>query len=983
MQNIIYWRLVWKEWRQQRALLTTLSVGLLAGFLLERYVSIVVTEQGASSNGTQEMVLSFLLFLAFVYALGCGCTLFAAENENETVPWLSSLPQLASHVFWAKLSVAVLSCVLFSFSVYLLVGLYDYRVRQAVGFNYDPLSWSAMVLEVLAWSVFCSIKTKKVLTAAGYAGMGVALSSVIGAIILQCVSLGPVYDLIVINLVRGGTIAAIAYGCYLSRDHWWQESAAANSSPGWLGKRVKTFMNQWNSPVWIRLLWQELRSSFSFMVCIYIAFLFGIVIFRNSVLVWKLGSLLPAVLGGCTFLFDHQRQAQRFFSEKGVSARTIWLARTGFWFAATAPGFMITCLYLQTQPLTPATATPGSVASLEQNPSNLVTLYLLGFSLGQCISLLVRFGLLAPCLAVMMHYLAIAGIPYTRFAGFPDWLAIYPLIALVLGYSWLRAPDWFNERFRWRTYLQPVKYLLAPVLVYGCGLAWHRAYEIPYVPSPLPAPHLTLAQVQQLSLREYPYRDAYLEIMTPPTQAQIAAAKEWEELMQKTYPLLVEDSYEYWYNTGHGEKMKEALDEHLTQLEPLLERWKLLAENPDLDLRKMFSAKLLKKQREGYSQDVRFHVVPQVAYLLEMQGKRSEQEGKLPAALEYYVASQKIGFHFFSSVYGEVLYWTVGYLHHSRAEECLFAWANHPAQTTEFIQQGATRFPSTFQYNVGMRVAKLNLNRLKSYMRESQQYSNHALFDNPLTIGEFHDTSHYTLSQRLIASLPWEQTRASRLHAYRFMYSNAVTKGPVYVDPSFNAWINNTYLVSIFPAYYGQPLRYFTREEERSLKEYALFQIRLRFAAFRAEHKRLPNSLEEIEHYETEKYPVSQGSVMGAFTTYRWEYFPTGSKYQMYLHRGSEDYETFISGAPRSVSTQHTAFIWEPREEIRKLEVEVDSDPTTGAVTTVPRWFVLDMDRTTGEYKIDRIQIPIENKRKLRESYGTGYSLGPANEPQE
>ena len=97
MNRSIFWRLVWKEYRLQRALWIAMAVlTVLAQF------AVVAYESCQLQLGMAPLYL-IAVALPSLYALGCGATLFAGEHEADTYEFQRSLPVHALSVFVGKI----------------------------------------------------------------------------------------------------------------------------------------------------------------------------------------------------------------------------------------------------------------------------------------------------------------------------------------------------------------------------------------------------------------------------------------------------------------------------------------------------------------------------------------------------------------------------------------------------------------------------------------------------------------------------------------------------------------------------------------------------------------------------------------------------------------------------------------------------------------------------------------------------------------
>ena len=105
MNDPVFWRLVWKEYRSQRAFWISMVVIAL---LVHLCVLAGAREDDARTRAFFEIALA----LSALYALGCGATLFATEHEAETYDFQRALPVSARRIFFAKTALAVVGTLL-------------------------------------------------------------------------------------------------------------------------------------------------------------------------------------------------------------------------------------------------------------------------------------------------------------------------------------------------------------------------------------------------------------------------------------------------------------------------------------------------------------------------------------------------------------------------------------------------------------------------------------------------------------------------------------------------------------------------------------------------------------------------------------------------------------------------------------------------------------------------------------------------------
>ena len=160
MNRSIFWRLVWKEYRLQRALWIAMAVLTLIGQLA---VLALVRE-------TDPMRVRSLFYVglaaAALYALGCGATLFATEHEAGTYEYQRALPVSAGRLFLGKVAFAVASTLAILAALWFLswivsgLGVPDQQDQAEVWGL-----WGVAAAELLAWGVFFSLLSTRPLVA--------------------------------------------------------------------------------------------------------------------------------------------------------------------------------------------------------------------------------------------------------------------------------------------------------------------------------------------------------------------------------------------------------------------------------------------------------------------------------------------------------------------------------------------------------------------------------------------------------------------------------------------------------------------------------------------------------------------------------------------------------------------------------------------------------------------------------------------------
>ena len=172
MNDPVVWRLLWKEYRVQRAFWLSMAGIAVLGQL------VCLAIPGSYPGDVSSWAFAWAMVWPGLYALGCGATLFAVEQEEGTIEQLRMLAAPAGRVFLSKLlfgvaSTATLAGVLWMLAVVLrrgqLPAAHEYRVDPREAWRL----WGVLCVEGFVWGLFASLITNRVLTAAcmGVAGV--------------------------------------------------------------------------------------------------------------------------------------------------------------------------------------------------------------------------------------------------------------------------------------------------------------------------------------------------------------------------------------------------------------------------------------------------------------------------------------------------------------------------------------------------------------------------------------------------------------------------------------------------------------------------------------------------------------------------------------------------------------------------------------------------------------------------------------------
>jgi len=496
MNATLFWRLLWKEYRMQRAF----WIAMAALAIVASLVVLSVLEW----NRVQERDWLFRVTLALgaFYALGCGGTLFAAEHEGETFSFQRALPVSALRLFAAKVVFALASTAAMLGAMWLVAAaLAGWRLPQPG----EELAlwgvWGMGAVELLAWGIFFSLLTKRPL-------MAVVLAVACASIVVESLRGGvrPGWDWS--DYIDALPKRAIVVGLLALADlwlgyRWFREPLKA----GRLGWRL-TFEpgDEAGEPVafapWIagtrwrvfgRLLWHHLRQSAPLLITFIVLvaptaivtilkehgaagltqilrdFGRGYETASTSIIIFFGGAtyLAPPLMGACVFLADQSRSRFRFLAERGVEPKLVWLSRQLVWFVPTVVG---------------AAALVAPIPAFQEPVALILFGYaILGYACGQFFSMFCRSGILAAALGIglTIGLCMWAGLMYEIQMSW--WWSVAPVALALVVSTWLRAGDWLIERPGLRPVLRACWPLILVVVAILTAVPTVRVYEIPSV----------------------------------------------------------------------------------------------------------------------------------------------------------------------------------------------------------------------------------------------------------------------------------------------------------------------------------------------------------------------------------------------------------------------------------------------------------------------------------------------------------------------
>ena len=214
-------------------------------------------------------------------------------------------------------------------------------------------------------------------------------------------------------------------------------------------------------------------------------------------MVWAFGflSILVALMGSILFLADHQGQSYRYFAERPVSPRLVWLSRQVSWLTVISLWLMVVApiwimvvfrgeLHALTRPfhLKSSSQVPMSYTStLGEAPAWLAlgVFLLLAYAAGQVCSTFLRSGVLSGVLGVALTIVLFCWAAAMEWVGVSWLLAAAPIPIIALFITWCRMSDWIGERSGPRTWLRSGLSFVLPVAAMIAIMAVCRVALVP------------------------------------------------------------------------------------------------------------------------------------------------------------------------------------------------------------------------------------------------------------------------------------------------------------------------------------------------------------------------------------------------------------------------------------------------------------------------------------------------------------------------
>ncbi|HEY2839649.1 MAG TPA: hypothetical protein VGJ26_10890, partial [Pirellulales bacterium] len=904
MSDEIIRRMMWKEYRMLRGLWIMLAALACAAQVIW---AMTLSFMPGTVNYAAIWLYGIPLVVVALFSLGASVILFSQEREEGTDAFLRSLPIVPGRLFLPKVVTAIgaLTLLALALTVSTLVVAACFRSTQTIN-GRDILNLMARFglapIEVLAWGILFSLITRRTLVAAC---LGAAAASLVVHLSARIVSPDALllqdpqpYGEALFPYRLGFLVLAIGLDLWLGR-HWlgappiedwvsiWRTrrtqakaQAEANSASEGSGRQP-------SGPSRLvalgHLLWQSWRLSRGLMITLVGAGTLGLVVLAsmkddpNDRLKWAFGLLMGVVtlMGSVAFLADHQGRRFRYFSERPVNPRLVWLSRQWSWLGVIAVWLLMAVpiwlavvfrvrlfkhlaedIRIWDLPFWRSRSLAEGLqrfsGRLNQLPVWLLLGYfmLLAFSTGQLGSIFLRSGVLACVLGIVLSALAFVWVACMESLGVSWLLAAAPIPLIALLVSWIRMSDWFGERTGPRVWIRAGLSIVLPV---AAMIGTMAACRVALVPDVSPG----------FSLQEYAAE------VTPEARETAALYLRGADMMTGVNRSSVRRfsavPYVPYVASRNHIQTNETADERKAAYEQDFAAWQSwVADNrAALDLFMQTSKHKDCALPLSYTFGLMRSRLDDGVQMLMWDALAQTRNGKLDAALARIIAGLRMSTH----LEERQLWFHGGFYALREATPQLLAWSVAPGQTPERIREAIAALGAW----------ERSLPTPAQIAKAQCAWLTDVLLTDPTKRARSDEISPgYADSMRtpflVMSLLPWERARAIRV--LNLLTANALQEDrnveaalasgePMalrfYRDPwraerVVQPWLDSTpILIDLSMHYLAQGQNWNMRLE--SAWSVAATRILLALTAWRLEHGKLPETLDELVGPYFERLP--------------------------------------------------------------------------------------------------------------------------------
>jgi len=483
--------IMWKEWRDQRAIACTiLAFGMLALGLTAQFVAGSSGQNIMESAGARE-----LMALAVAYLAGsvCGSMLLADDKEVGTSDFLDGLPCSRRSLWFGKttygLSFTFAMCAIIA-SMAIAFDCIDSRVSAWAYALFILMTG----LHGFSWGMFGGALARSTLGAVFQGAVGSFVVGVAVAIPFALV-VGPMgfgrtfstslFLYFAVWMLSGLVLSALVF---TSIDR--KRQAFGSYEPTEKYVHLPLPKRSWQ-PRFLSLVWLAARQGVWVTLGAWAAgLIFGAAMISPDMvpmIVWPPATLLLGVLAGVTTMSEEQTKGvARFWVEHRLPLGRLWLTKVAFHFLLAAGAALVMSLPLFASSL-PSPFRTRLLQQFEMGLRSNLGMFLwfgliYGFVLGHLSGMLFRKTIVAGLFAVLSAVI-LAGflVPSLIGGGINRWQMWLPAFLLLLTARGMLYP-WATERVAFRGPLIRVSTGIAlSLLALVAGIAY-RVYEIPDSP---------------------------------------------------------------------------------------------------------------------------------------------------------------------------------------------------------------------------------------------------------------------------------------------------------------------------------------------------------------------------------------------------------------------------------------------------------------------------------------------------------------------
>lgn len=514
--NSQFTRIVWKEYRAQRAFWLALLAGHAAISLL--YMVLYQNEL----HQTVMPFMSFAVLAGSAFAIGSTALCFSYEEEERTALLMRMLPMSTRTLTGAKITTTVLgmitlllACLMFSITAHETASLFwpQFNSQWSNARAYVDLSDILVPVYAVVLGLVCALYSRTTMKALLLSGLATAVSAGVGLTQSDTGSIHLVWLSILILI--SSVFATIGFRTWHRKPARLlpQRSRAIRLEAGRLSQLRHTWDRRWHQllkhaatreSVIARtaavVLWQECRAAVAFSLIVVPLAALSIVataLFRN----WFLPThvILGVLVIECglrTFRHDQQNLNGLFWSHRGVSPGLVWCIRVATWFT-TMLILLISVVLIE---FIVVVVMQGHLHSELKSASVLATFETLsrssdrqwmpiiegffagtvgGFAIAQLASCWERKPLVAGLLTLISVAMFWVWTGYVVSFGMPLLLLVWPLVALAFIAGFMTRRRWMDRRTGRSEYFLRAATVLIPVAALWPLSQWYWATSVP------------------------------------------------------------------------------------------------------------------------------------------------------------------------------------------------------------------------------------------------------------------------------------------------------------------------------------------------------------------------------------------------------------------------------------------------------------------------------------------------------------------------